>query len=38
MSKGEDSTIGEARCAPYPFDVMAIFALYQAVPTGVSEE
>ena len=30
MSKGEDSTIGEARCAPHPFDVMAIYALYQS--------
>ena len=32
MSKGNVSRVGEARCSPYPFDVMAIYALYQNVP------
>ena len=31
MSKPRDSRIGQAGCSPYPFDVMAIYALYQNV-------
>ena len=25
-------TLGEPDCSPHPFDIMAIFALYQTVP------
>ena len=32
MSKGSDRRIGETGCSPYPFDVMAIYALYQNIP------